>query len=302
MLQDTQPNPSSSPTAARPPKPMTATKRFFIGASGALLPLLVTLIAFDAAPLIDHPENLTLGICLGAFIRYVALFVLGGVVAALNSRETRPITLVQLGISAPALVSSFVNAQAVNATRPIFPPPPVVTAPAQRTGMSLSLIASASASQRLPAPHGPKSSPIVPADFLSDIIKGATNTIPGALALVDTVQIGSNNIGLYQCERKGDVVIVCLLLVTRSVAGVDSLKASFQAQLVDNLMINHALMYAYFIDGQGQKQNTARLGKADWVWLVLEFAGPSKDVTSARIEFQDPHSRAELRGPVIHSQ
>jgi len=90
---------------------MTGWHRFGIGGTGALLPVLVSLLAVDLAYIIDHFREYTLGIYVGTALRYMLLFILGGVVAALNSDERKPIKLVQLGIAAPALVASYMNAQ-----------------------------------------------------------------------------------------------------------------------------------------------------------------------------------------------
>jgi hypothetical protein len=90
---------------------MTTWHRFVIGGAGALLPVLATLLAVDLAYVIDHFRDYTLGIYVGTGLRYLLLATLGGAVAALNSDEKKPIKLVQLGIAAPALIASYVNAQ-----------------------------------------------------------------------------------------------------------------------------------------------------------------------------------------------
>jgi hypothetical protein len=117
---------------------MTYWTRFWIGGGGALLPLLVTLLAVDIGPLIDKAPHLTIGTYVGAAIRYLVLFTLGGIVAALNSDEVQPIKLVQLGIAAPALISTYVNAQSLK-------PPPAQTAAVQSRMFSLDVISSAHA-------------------------------------------------------------------------------------------------------------------------------------------------------------
>lgn len=94
---------------------MTGLKRFSFGGSGALLPLLITLIGADLAVLIDQHEQLTSGEIIGAGIRYLCLFILGGFVAALHSDEIKPLKLVQLGIAAPALITSYISVGPVNA-------------------------------------------------------------------------------------------------------------------------------------------------------------------------------------------
>ena len=88
---------------------MSKLSRFGLGGLGGLLPLLATLVAVDLssiAALIDS-HQFTAGLYVGYALRVLGLFVLGGVVASLNSEVTNPIALVQIGIAAPALVTSY---------------------------------------------------------------------------------------------------------------------------------------------------------------------------------------------------
>jgi hypothetical protein len=79
-------------------KNFSAMGRFGIGGLGGLLPILVGLLTIDIATIIDHRETLTLGIYVGYSLRVTILFVLGGIVALLNSDVTKPWTLLQLGL------------------------------------------------------------------------------------------------------------------------------------------------------------------------------------------------------------
>jgi hypothetical protein len=88
---------------------MSRTSAFLLGALGGLLPILVSVLTVDLAAIIDHHNALTLGNYLGYSIRVMVLLVLGGTVAVLNSEVRQPFSLVQLGIAAPALVTSFIN-------------------------------------------------------------------------------------------------------------------------------------------------------------------------------------------------
>jgi len=142
---------------------MNGWRRFWIGGGGALLPMLVTLLALDLASLIDHAGEFSMGTYVGAAIRYVILFVLGGIVAALNSDEVQPIKLVQLGIAAPALVASYVNAQ-----------PPKSDVPPQPRHATLDLISSAQAMDQIRAPRGT----LVLAGFLADVLQGIAVPLP----------------------------------------------------------------------------------------------------------------------------
>jgi len=93
---------------------MTRKEVFFFGAVGGVLPILVTIISVDLSPIIDNPDSLTLGNYIGFGLRVVALIIAGGVVALMNCNvktPLTPITLVQLGVTAPALLTSFINAQ-----------------------------------------------------------------------------------------------------------------------------------------------------------------------------------------------
>jgi hypothetical protein len=137
---------------------MTSSTRFWIGGGGAMLPLLVTLLAVDLGPLIDHPDLLSVGTYVGAAIRYIVLFAIGGIVAALNSDEVQPVKLVQLGIAAPALISTYVNAQP--------PKPPLGQPPAARVSIG-------------PAPDDGR---IVVAQFFSDVLRAATAPLPRVVA------------------------------------------------------------------------------------------------------------------------
>ena len=88
---------------------MSRLAAFSLGALGGLLPILVSLLTVDLAPIIDDHSALTLGNYLGYGIRVIVLVVLGGTVALLNGEVTQPFSIVQLGIAAPALVTSFIN-------------------------------------------------------------------------------------------------------------------------------------------------------------------------------------------------
>ena len=165
----------SQPKTSRPAGSITGWGRFWIGGLGALLPLLVTLLAVDVGGLIDHHENLTLGIYVGTAIRYVVLFALGGIVAALNSDEEKPIRLVQLGIAAPALITSFVNLSPATTKTESSIAIPAET----RTGALLGLVGAAQAVELLPYKENDRA-PIARVGFLDDLVRGATNNVAGA--------------------------------------------------------------------------------------------------------------------------
>jgi len=155
---------------------MSNWHRFWIGGGGALLPLLVTLLAVDLSGIIDNASHYTVGIYVGALIRYLAMFAAGGIVAALNNDEQSPIKLVQLGIAAPALIASYVNAQSPAAAAPT---------PATSThSSSIALVSTASAKEI----QTPPARIIVAGGFFTDVFRGATNSLP-ALVAKPTLQV-----------------------------------------------------------------------------------------------------------------
>jgi hypothetical protein len=89
-------------------KALSKAAIFGLGALGGGLPILVSLLAVDL-PTVLSDHSLTIGNLLGYAIRVGILLFLGGVVAMLNSDVKQPLSLVQLGIAAPALVSAYIN-------------------------------------------------------------------------------------------------------------------------------------------------------------------------------------------------
>jgi hypothetical protein len=88
---------------------MTQKEAFFFGAIGGILPLLVSALTIDVGSIIEH-GGLTVGNYIGYGIRVVALVVAGGIVALVNTEVKSRIALVQLGVTAPALLTSYINA------------------------------------------------------------------------------------------------------------------------------------------------------------------------------------------------
>lgn len=97
---------------------MTPRKRFLLGGGGALMPVLVSILALDISALIAEKVYLSAGNLIGLGIRYCVLFVIGGVVAWLHEDENKSFKLFELGIAAPALLTSIITAQGVMVDRP----------------------------------------------------------------------------------------------------------------------------------------------------------------------------------------
>lgn len=92
---------------------MTPKKRFLLGGGGALMPVLVSLLAVDIGAALDNDANITTGNMIGITIRYIILFAVGGFVAYLHEDEMKSFKLFELGIAAPALITSLITAQGV---------------------------------------------------------------------------------------------------------------------------------------------------------------------------------------------
>ena len=103
---------NSSDAATPMESAVTRTQMFLLGCLGGALPVLCNLITVDLAPIVDKLNGLTLGNYVGFSTRVLALILLGGIVAALNTGVTNALSLVQLGIAAPALVASYINGAA----------------------------------------------------------------------------------------------------------------------------------------------------------------------------------------------
>ena len=101
---------------------MTKYGRFGLGGLGGLLPLIVSLIAVDIAAFsfLDQGTGVPTGVIVGYCVRVAALFLLGGIIAALNKDIENPLSLVQIGIAAPALVTSYLSGAAIiNTVQPV---------------------------------------------------------------------------------------------------------------------------------------------------------------------------------------
>jgi len=97
---------------------MEKKQRFAIGGLGALMPVLVSLLAVDVAAIIDDGNELTTGNVIGVFVRYIILFFIGGFVAYLHEDESKPFKLFEIGIAAPALITSLITAQGIAPSKP----------------------------------------------------------------------------------------------------------------------------------------------------------------------------------------
>ena len=88
---------------------MTQKEIFFFGAVGAILPLIVNALALDIPHIIDD-GGLTVGNMIGYGFRVVVFIIAGGIVALVNTDVKSRVALIQLGVTAPAVLTAYINA------------------------------------------------------------------------------------------------------------------------------------------------------------------------------------------------
>src|SRR5262249_61750466 len=99
---------------------MDLKQRLFIGCLGALAPILVNLYVVDLQTTLTNLLPLE---ALSYALRVLALCVSACIVVYLNSDEARPAKLFQLGIMAPAMLTSMLNGAAIANKVPSSPTP-----------------------------------------------------------------------------------------------------------------------------------------------------------------------------------
>lgn len=165
---------------------MTRKEVFFFGAVGGILPILVSIITIDIAPIIDNPDSLSLGNYIGYGIRVVGLVAAGGLVAIMNHDVKSPIALVQLGVAAPALFTSYINGSTL--------PPKTQTAFAP-----FAIVSVAHASEMAP-------------DRRVQVAQGSFSTVikdigTGVGTRLDAVSRSNRNLGSYCVTPQGKVAM-----------------------------------------------------------------------------------------------
>lgn len=84
--------------------------RILIGAIGGISPIIISLLVVDIVQLFNE-TGLMDGIGLG--IRFFVLIFIGGMVGYLHNQEEEPFKLFQLGIAAPALLTTAINGNSI---------------------------------------------------------------------------------------------------------------------------------------------------------------------------------------------
>jgi len=91
-------------------KLLTGRQKILIGGLGALTPVVISLLAIDFETAFVGKSS---AVILGYMFRVLLLFYLGGLVAYLHADEHVPLKIFELGIVAPALIMTMINAKNV---------------------------------------------------------------------------------------------------------------------------------------------------------------------------------------------
>jgi hypothetical protein len=89
---------------------MKTRHKIIVGGLGALTPVIMNLLVVDYSLLF---ADFSCPVFTGYIIRVIALFYLGGIVAFLHKNENSAIKIFELGIIAPALITTIINASNV---------------------------------------------------------------------------------------------------------------------------------------------------------------------------------------------
>jgi hypothetical protein len=100
---------ASQPASRAPIERLSARNKIAIGGLGALAPILVSLLAVDLENVF---EKATFWAVFGYALRVVVLFSIGGLVAFLHREENDYFKLFELGIAAPALLTTLLSGSA----------------------------------------------------------------------------------------------------------------------------------------------------------------------------------------------
>lgn len=103
-------------------RPLGGKERFIIGGIAALLPIIVTVLSLDIGMIMRQGIDLKPEVAIGIGIRYVALFLIGGFMAYLHDDEKTRYKLFEIGLAAPALISTVIASQGIGVT-PTTPNP-----------------------------------------------------------------------------------------------------------------------------------------------------------------------------------
>lgn len=104
-------------------KQLSMRTKILVGGLGALTPIIINLLMVDLEKLLIQVTPISI---ISYIIKVIILFYLGGIVAYFNKDENKPFKLFQLGIYAPALIITLMNAAQLKSgsSNTIFPANP----------------------------------------------------------------------------------------------------------------------------------------------------------------------------------
>ena len=92
---------------------MTTRRKILLGGLGALTPVVLNLLAVDLQTTL---RDVTPLVIVGYGLRILVLFYVGGIFAFLHRDERQPLKLFELGIVAPALLTTVINTSHADST------------------------------------------------------------------------------------------------------------------------------------------------------------------------------------------
>ncbi|VAW62407.1 hypothetical protein MNBD_GAMMA08-1103 [hydrothermal vent metagenome] len=122
--------------------------RLIIGGIGGIAPIIISLLVVDLSSLLNDLHTMD---AIGLAIRCTVLIFIGGLVGYLHQDETEPFKVFQLGIAAPALLTTAINGYGVVGSG-ASSYKELKTANNQSNNWSLNLISSAHAAEAKSAP------------------------------------------------------------------------------------------------------------------------------------------------------
>lgn len=153
---------------------MPAWKRILIGWLAALMPVLLMIVKIDIGFIVNNPDISTAHL-IGFAIKYICLGVIGAVVAYLNDEATKPLTVFQIGLSAPALLTSFITSNGITSMQREYEtqPKPIEKAALviyTRDGRGFMTVADVSSPEPAPETGGGEPEPGQPENLTERII------------------------------------------------------------------------------------------------------------------------------------
>jgi len=95
-------------------QPLDTRTRILVGAIGGISPIIISLLVVDVVALYNS-TGLVDGI--GLAVRFLVLIFIGGLIGYLHQHEEEPFKLFQLGIAAPALLTTAIHGNSVTANQ-----------------------------------------------------------------------------------------------------------------------------------------------------------------------------------------